>query len=115
MKLAVFVIFALVLTYLGFTLSDQSKWVETSAVVTEAIVREDHSGRNRHGIFTPFYIDGQIEYTSPKGKHVFKINNLRNGIVDRESADDEAKKLLGSKMPIKYDPNKPSSWVTLLK
>lgn len=114
MKIAVFIVFSLVVTCLGvsFALSDRSKWIETNAVIIKADVFED---RRRQGVFTPYYIDGQIEYTSPKGKHSFKINKLRREIPDRKSAEELAQKLLGSKMAIKYDPNKPFSWFLLNK
>ena len=114
MKIVGCIFFALVLVYIGSALYDQSKWVETSATITAATVEKDLSGYT-HGIFTPFYIDGQIEYSSPRGKHTFKVSNLRSGMIDRKTADEVARKLLGSKMSIKYNPNKPSVWVQLAK
>jgi hypothetical protein len=115
MKIAVLILFAVTLFVAGIYFGgDRSKWVETDASVTEAIVQEDLNHRNRsHGVFTPFYIDGQIEYVSPKGKHIFKMNNMLHGFSDHKSADEAAQKLLHNKKRIKYNPDKPSEWMSI--
>jgi hypothetical protein len=115
MKIAFLILFAVTLFAAGIYFGgDRTKWVETDAAVTEAIVREDLNHRNRnHGVFTPFYIDGQVEYSSPKGKHTYKMGNMLFGFSDRKSADEAAQKLLHSKKRIKYNPDKPSEWMSI--
>lgn len=115
MKIAFLILFAVTLFVAGIYFGgDRTKWVETDATYTQAIVQE-YKGpyRKSHGVFTPFYIDGQIEYISPKGKHTFKMNNMLHGFSDRKSADEAAQKLLHNKKRIKYNPDKPSEWMSI--
>lgn len=113
MKKVFLIVFAVTLFVVGIYMGgDRSKWIKTNATVTQATVFEDGSHLHKsHGLFTPFYIDGQMEYTSPRGKHTFKMNNMRYGFRDRKSAEAAAQKLLKTPMPIKYDPDAPSQWV----
>jgi len=112
MKKVFLIVFAITLFIVGIYMGgDRSKWVRTNAKVTQATVMEDTSHLQKsHGLFTPFYIDGQIEYTSPRGKHTFKMNNMRYGFGDRKSAEAAAQELLKTPMPIKYNPDAPSNW-----
>lgn len=112
MKKVFLIVFAITLFIVGIYMGgDRSKWVKTNATVTQAEVFEDTGHRSRtHSVFTPFYINGQIEYTSPRGKHTFKMNNMRYGFGDRKSAEAAAQELLKTPMPIKYDPDAPSNW-----
>lgn len=115
MKIAFLILFAITVFAAGIYFNgDRSKWVETDAVVTEAVVQEEKSRHHTtHGIFTPFYIDGQVEYMSPKGRHTYKMGNMLFGFSDRKSADEAAQKLLHSKKRIKYNPDKPSEWMSI--
>lgn len=111
-KTVIFIVFGIALLVLGLSASNQSGWVTTEAIVTMATVFEGH-GERSHAVFTPFYIDAEIEYQSPQGSHKFMVHDMQTGLSDRKSAEEAAQKLQGSKVPIKYDPKNPSKWLKM--